>query len=186
MNVMRKITQFTAGLLVGLVLGVASPGSADTITPQVVYPIGDGGPVVVQVDAPPGSWRIRQSARRLDSQLFGVTVRTSGDCSTADMCVHVAVGAWDVAQMDAISGVPGFVWAGWTAFPEGIEGKNRMVYLNASQAFGHYRQYVGVHEMAHVLGLDHHQADGVLGPRQALFLSPGEQAVLDAYYGVTP
>lgn len=185
MNVMRKITQFTAGLVVGLVLGVASPSNADTITPQVAYPIGDGGPVVVQVDAPPGSWRIRQSARRLDSQLFGVTVRTSGDCSTADMCVHVVVGSWDVAQMKAICGDVG-VWAGLTCFPEGIESKNRMVYLNASQAFGRYRQYVGVHEMAHVLGLDHHQADGVMGPQQALFLSPGEQAVLDAYYGVTP
>lgn len=178
MNVMRKITQFTAGLVVGLVLGVAAPSSATVPTWAFV---GDGGPVVIQVDAPAGSWRIRRASRLLDAQLDGVVFRTNGVCEEADACVRVEVGAYDTAATLRLSTPPIADWAGLATWVSPTE---RRIYLNTLQGQTGFRLNVAAHELGHVLGLGHNT--GGMMDHGGTTLSPDELATLDAYYGVTP
>ena len=162
----------------------AAAAESSSPTMYVPMPNFDGGEIVVQVNATPGSWQIRRSARRLAAQLDGVTVRTSGDCATADVCVTVAVGHYETDETLALSGGNHSGWGGLTTYPEAA---SRVIYLNTATTDRRPgdRRYTAAHEFGHVLGLTHHQSSGLMSDvrrHQTETLSVEELAVLTAAY----
>lgn len=140
-------------------------------------PIGDGGSVVVQVDAPPGSWQIRRSARAIAAQVDGVTVRTSGDCSTADACVRVVVDAFDPPTMLALSEGVEDRWYGLTTYPG-----ERVIYLNTTTP-RYDREHTAAHEFGHAIGLAHMRSRGLMSTKRSTDdLHPREVALLESWY----
>lgn len=183
---MHTAARILAPLLITLGLLAGTTGTATAVPPSLapanstgVLPVTHDGPVIVQLNAPAKSWKIRHAARAMDAQLPNVTVRTSGDCATADVCVTVAVGWWGPADMLRIS--EGYVpsWAGLTTYPTSHE---RFIYLNGDRM--HYRTgrtHVAAHEFGHALGLAHHDEYGVMSSRQNSpeVLSAAEVALIE-------
>jgi hypothetical protein len=175
-------------LAVALLFGGMAPAAADeqpwdAETPSLYHPptrsATSAGDVIVQLDAPAGSWSIRRSARRLDAQVDGVSVRMGGDCSTADLCVSVQVGWYDSATMLELS--RGYLTA-WGALTDWPTERTSVIYLNAAVAKGRtYRRYAAAHEFGHVLGLGHHAQPGLMSGPDRL-LSEAEVEVLEAWY----
>lgn len=182
-------------LLAGVALAPApAQAAASDAEPlaRVVYPLapthGKGTITKVQIEGSADDWGLRQFAASVDAQFAGLKVRTWGTCAQRPTwaCVTVTTGVWDDAQQLEVS-------RGHTAFLglTDYTGYNRRaVYLNAFYLDGRFQinQYaVAAHEFGHVLGLNHHQQDGVCGAvPDVTTLGAAEVAVLEPYYGFKP
>lgn len=164
-----------------------SPARADSNTPSLEFPIHSSAPeVVVQINAGPKSWGIRRAARRMDEEVDGLTVRTSGDCATADVCVTVRVGHYNDADMMRLSEGYAPAWLGLTVYPTA---RDRIIYLNAANALADdTRARTAAHEFGHILGLAHHYGYGLMSvsrsyKMRAPWLSADEVTLLRGWYG---
>lgn len=153
---------------------------------RVVYPLapthGKGTITKVQIEGSADDWGLRQFAASVDAQFEGLKVRTWGTCAERPTwaCVTVTTGAWDPTQQLEIGGTP---FMGLTTYP----GYNhRGVYLNSFYTpISAYA--VAAHEFGHVLGLNHHQQDGVCGAvPDVTTLGAAEVQALTPYYGYRP
>lgn len=169
------------------VLAVLAPSAAGAHEATIAYPIhSTDGTYIVQVNAGPGTWQIRRSARQLNAQLAvtipQLQIRTSGDCGTADVCVSVEVGSWDEPEMLEISGGVSSMWAGLIASPNY---DRRIIYLNRLTGYiSKDRARAARHELGHALGLDHHYGPGIVGSYRdsGPLLSESELRALAAQY----
>lgn len=179
----RLLGAVTAALASVLLLAPAS--NADVpVEPTLAYPINSANAeVVVQINAGPKTWHIKQAARKMDAVIDGLTIRTSGDCSAADACVNVYVDHYDPPEMLALSYGQVPDWMGLTEFRAGNE---RVIYLNTYVMNNRqHRLHSAAHEFGHILGLEHHTAPGLMSvtPDQGtLELSADELALLQGWY----
>lgn len=196
---MRTIARIALAVLAAVGALTASPASADTMPYDlhdpglyIVPAVSPDGDTVVQVNAGPGTWQIKRAARAMAAQVDGLSVRTSGDCATADVCLTVVVDWYVEAEMLALTDGEHNVWGGLTTYPDGATAPTRTVYLNlngqSGPGFSRHRARVAAHEMGHVFGLAHHDQPGLMGKwgdSTESVLSPAEVAVLNAYYAPT-
>ena len=122
----------------------------------------NGGDFVVQINAGPKTWMIKKQARKVDAVVDGLTVRTSGDCTTADLCVDVNVDHYDHAEALDLSWGQLNNWGGLCTFPQP---DHYVIYLNTLTTAGKlFRQQVALHEFGHALGLPHMEGTGMMNP----------------------
>lgn len=143
---------------------------------------GVGEDFTVQLNAGPKTWKIRKQAKVVDQLVDGLTIRTKGDCSTADLCVDVKVDHYDDAEMLELSYGHHPIWLGLCAYPSPT---HYVVYLNTKYTFNRQeREAVSLHELGHALGLDHNEGEGVMGESDIRpdFFTPGELALIQAKY----
>lgn len=183
-----KIAAAALGLLLGIGL-IATPAAhaseaANDREPyaRVVAPLPPNNPrgnlVRVQIEGAGDDWGVRHFAEQMDARWDGLRVRSHGTCAERPdyWCVRVSAGNWDPDQQIALVGV-NFLGV---AFSDGYD---RIVYLNEHYAdVNHYA--VAAHEFGHILGLNHHEQDGICGiiPDQTA-LSWAEDKALRPYYG---
>lgn len=180
-----------AALMLAGVTLLPSPAAASDSEPlaRVVYPLAPthakGTVVKVQIEGSSDDWGLRQFASSMDVRYPGLKVRTYGTCAQRPSwaCVTVTTGNWDPDQQMQVSrGYTHFL--GLTDYP----GYNhRAVYLNAYYLTPEYdvnAYAVAAHEFGHVLGLNHHQQDGICGAvPNVTALSWAEDKALRPYYG---
>lgn len=195
---LRRLIAATVAALA--TVAVATPAHADTegYWPTIWAPMSnvDGGEIVVQLVAPDNSWQIRHAARRLAAQVGGITVRTTGDCTTGDVCVHVVVDTFTPSERLTLSAGQTSRWSGLTTYDST---RDRTIYLalprvtfdtrELRQAERRAQHHVAAHEFGHVLGLNHHRRVGLMSDVQQRVLltrlSDEEIALLRATYGLS-
>lgn len=152
-------------LLASVLLG--APAQADSTTPAVRVPlqkIGDTVDVEVMLQAPLKAWGIRRAAKFYDAQVDGLTIHTRGTCAARPqaVCSRVVIGNYSSEQMLAISHGLAADWHGFVDYQVDSAGRasSRTIYLNSRYGFS---RVVTMHELGHVLGLDHHDGgEGVM------------------------
>lgn len=137
-----------------------------------------GNLVRMQIEGVGEDWGLRTFAEQMDARWQGLRVRSHGTCDERPTywCVRVEVGTWDPDQQLALMGTPFMGVAD-------IGALDRTVYLN--NYYEPVSKYaVAAHEFGHVLGLNHHQQEGICGivPDQTE-LSWAEDRAMRPYYG---
>lgn len=135
--------------------------------------------VRMQIEGSPNDWGLREFAETLDRRFVGLRVRSHGTCAERPewACVQIVADTWTPEQQTEFAG---------TAFMAGTENmgyNQRSVYLN--NYYSPVSPYAAAaHEFGHVLGLNHHQQEGICGaiPDQTK-LSWAEDKALRPYYG---
>lgn len=155
------MTRILAALALLASVLLAAPAHADSTTPAVLVPlqkIGDTVDVEVMIQAPLKSWGIRRAAKFYDAQVDGLTIHTRGTCAAQPqaVCVRVFVGNYSSEQTLAISHGLAADWHGFVDYHDA----GRTIYLNSRYGMS---RVVTMHELGHVLGLDHHEgSEGVM------------------------
>jgi hypothetical protein len=178
-------------LLVGAVLLPTAPAAASDaeLVPRVVYPMHANNPrgtlVRVQIEGTADDWGVRQFAATMDARWPGLKVRTWGTCAQRPTwhCVKVINGVWDPAQqLELTKGQTQFLGLAAYPFPNVREIYLNSFYLTPEYSINTYA--VAAHEFGHILGLNHHQQDGICGAvPDRTELGWAEDKALRPYYG---
>lgn len=192
----KLVTMLAVGIIAALVATI-SPASADDYTaePTIAFPVyrpataPAAGDTVIQLEAPGRAWGIRKAARAMDAEIPGLTIRTTGTCTSdpTAVCVRVEIGTYVPERQAAMSGLPGAQWTGLCyCAPTGP----RVIYLNRYRQKGwllgrEKKVDSATHEFGHALGLGHHESEGVTStgnPSVDGQLSAAEVAVLTDWF----
>lgn len=190
-----KTAVATAIALAATVLTLAwAPAAHAEAGPSITFPLyrpagaPADGEAIIQLEAPPRAWGIRQSARLMDEQVPGLTIHTTGTCAAnpTAVCVRVEIGSYNPAQQMTLGGVPS--WRG-ICYCEAVG--TRTIYLNRWRKANWLlprddKIAAAQHEFGHALGLGHHDSEGVMSwdHVDGGGLSVGEAAVLTEWFSV--
>lgn len=162
-------------VLVAVIASVLTQASASaettarpTVTAWKVYP--NAGRVAIQIEGARNIWGIRKFGAEANRQIPGLRIYTSGTCAQRPWATCVRVRA--VYRRDV-------TWYGVARW----KGKYQRVILlnNARRKSNKYP--VAVHELGHVIGLNHHRSYGILGRSpNVVHLSWRERRALNQAY----
>lgn len=184
----RTVSVLLAAVALALLPQV--PAQADnTLVPVVVYPMhpnnAKGNLVRVQIEGATDDWGVRQFAETMDDRWPGLKVRSYGTCAQRPTwhCVRVINGSWDPAQqLEVTNGQTQFLGLAAYPFPNLREIYLNSFYLTPEYSINTYA--VAAHEFGHILGLNHHQQDGICGAvPDRTELGWAEDKALRPYYG---
>lgn len=148
---------------------------------SLCWPITPGRPIIIE--GPPHVWQMRTYAKRLDTALPGLDVRT-GSCTTVpgSFCLRVV-------KANKGQTYQGFMEFARSANPDGtwrVDGGTITLNTTYQRQSPATKRAVAAHEFMHALGFRHHGESGAVG-RFVRSLAPapsaGEWAALHAWYG---
>lgn len=167
--------RITLAVLVAVVAGLLmqAPASAETtarptVTAWKVYP--NAGRVAIQIEGASNIWGIRKFAAEADRQIGGLRIYTSGTCAQRPWATCVRVRT--VYRRDV-------TWYGVARWKSKYQ--REILLNNATRKSNKYA--VAVHELGHVIGLNHHRSYGILGrTSNVVHLSWRERRALNQAY----